>query len=353
MSKLRVAVGLSGGIDSSFCAYLLKKEGWEVFGFTLKFYPEENHCCNLEGIYQAQYLCKRLKIPHQVLDVQDLFKEKIIRYFISNYLNGLTPNPCAFCNRLIKFAIFWQQVKAWGIEYLATGHYVRLTKFGEKTLLMRAEDKKKSQEYFLSLLDPAMLEKVIFPLGDYEKKEVRDLSRQEKLILKERKESQDVCFVADQNYPEFIERNIPNPLSFEGEIRHIEGKLLGRHKGIYYFTYGQRQGLGLCWKEPLYVIDIDPISKTVFVGEKRYLLNDNFMVGSLNWFIPYQTFPSLRVKVRYNSPFYNCQIEERGQRIKVILKEKIEAITPGQVAVFYYQDIVVGAGIIEKEQFNN
>lgn len=344
----KVAVGLSGGVDSSVAAYLLKKKGFEVVGFTLKFYPEENRCCDLDSLYQAQRLCQALDIPHYVLDVGNLFKKEIIGYFINSYLKGFTPNPCAYCNRLIKFGTFLEKIKSFGIDYLATGHYARLIKKKGAYLLKKNKDTMKSQEYFLSLVKPEVFKFLIFPLADYTKKEVKRIAREKKIIFKERKESQDVCFIKDSYYPEFIEENISDCSKYKGEIRHIDGRLLGHHKGIYYYTYGQREGLGLSWKEPLYVTAINSKTKAIIVGEKKFLYKDIFSVHSLNWLMPPEKYKDIKVKVRYNSPSIDCNLRIDKQKVEVRLSKRIDSLSPGQVAVFYHRDTVLGGGIITK-----
>ncbi|MEI8348603.1 MAG: tRNA 2-thiouridine(34) synthase MnmA [Candidatus Omnitrophota bacterium] len=346
--KKKIAVGLSGGIDSSFAAYLLVRQGWDVVGFTLKFYPQENRCCDLDSLYEAQRLCHKLGIPHYVIDAGELFKKEIIAYFIESYLKGMTPNPCAFCNRFIKFGYFLEKAKSLGIDYVATGHYARIAKKKDVFLLKRAKDNKKSQEYFLSLIKPAVLGKLVFPLGNYLKEEVKKIVQKEKVIFKPRKESQDICFVEEQSYAHFIEKNTCDFKRYEGDIRHVNGTALGKHKGIYRFTYGQRGGLGIGWSEPLYVAAIDARTNTVVVGEKKYLYKDIFLVQSLNWFSPPEKYRTIKVKIRYNSPWYDCRLKIDGQVVTVSLKEKVAAITPGQIAVFYHNDMVVGAGIISK-----
>ena len=346
--KKRIAVGLSGGVDSSLAAYLLKKRGWDVVGFTLKFYPRENRCCDLDSLGQARRLCYKLNIPHYVLELGDLFKAEIINYFINSYLQGLTPNPCVYCNRLIKFGAFLQKIRSLGINYLATGHYTRLVKKGERYLFKKGKDKKKSQEYFLALLEPAALKHLVFPLGNYTKEEVKRIAKSKKIIYKERKESQDVCFIKDREYPEFIEENTADYYKYSGQIKHIKGELLGEHKGIYYYTYGQRGGLKIGWKEPLYVTGIDNKNNQVIVAERKFLLQDYFSVSSLNWFYPLRKIKNIEVKVRYNSLSYPCTLKINGLSAKVKLTKKIEVIAPGQVAAFYYKDLLLGGGIIEK-----
>lgn len=346
--KKRIAVGLSGGIDSSFAAYLLKKKGWDVVGFTLKFYPEENRCCDLDSLDQARDLCHKLDIAHYTIDVGDLFQKEIINYFLDSYLQGLTPNPCAYCNRLIKFGSFFKKLKSLGFDYLATGHYARVIKKGKNYLLKSGKDSKKSQEYFLALLDPLVLKHLVFPLGNYTKTEVKRIAKRKKIIYKQRKESQDVCFVKEKNYPEFIENNRSDYYKYSGEIKHISGKVLGRHKGIYQYTYGQRSGLGVAWKEPLYVISIDAKDNSVIVGERNFLKKDTFIVNSLNWLYPFKQYKDLSVRVRYNSPACKCSLKINGETAQVKLAKKIEAIASGQLAAFYHKDLLLGGGIIAR-----
>ncbi len=351
MSK-KIAVGMSGGVDSCVAAYLLKKEGWDVVGFTLKFYPNENQnrCCDLDSLYQAQRLCHKLKVPHYLLDVGSLFKKKIVNYFIESYLKGFTPNPCVYCNRLVKFGIFLEKIKSFGIDNLATGHYVNLIKEGDINYLKANKDIKKSQEYFLALIKPAALKHLMFPLADYNKTQVKEIAKKERIMFKERKESQDVCFVKDKNYSKFIEENAADCYKYSGEIKYINGKVLGEHKGIYKYTYGQRGGLGIGWKSPLYVLSIDSDSNTIMVGEKDSLFRDEFYVNELNWFLPPRKYNNIKVRIRYNSPLIGCGLQFMGNRLAVTLDQRTDKITPGQIAAFYHEDILLGGGVIEKER---
>ena len=196
--RKKVAIGLSGGIDSSVAAYLLVEQGYEVVGFTLKFSPQDNRCCDLDSLYQAQRLCDKLNIPHYILDAGSIFKKEIIDYFIESYLTALTPNPCSYCNRLIKFGYFFEKIKGLDMDFLATGHYARLEKDNDVFVLKKNKDKKKTQEYFLSLVKPEVLPYLLFPLSSYSKVEVIKIARDKKILFKEREESQDVCFVNDK-----------------------------------------------------------------------------------------------------------------------------------------------------------
>lgn len=353
--KKRVAVALSGGVDSSFAAYLLKKKGWDVVGFTIKFFSEDDRCRDLDSLDLARRLCYRLDIPHYTLDSAELFRKEIINYFIESYLQGLTPNPCVYCNRLIKFGSFFEKLRALGINRLATGHYIRLVNKRGACLLKRGRDSKKSQEYFLALLDRSVLKHLMFPLGNYTKAEVKRAAKLKKLIYKDRSESQDVCFVGGDSYPEFIEKNRSDYYKYSGPIRHIGGEVLGRHKGIYNYTYGQRSGLGVAWKEPLYVTGIDSRDNSVIVGERSSLPKDIFKVNSLNWLYTFRRYRpyagkmnNVNVKVRYNSRPIPCVLKVKGDSAEVRLLKKVDSLAPGQLAAFYRRDLLLGGGIIGK-----
>lgn len=350
MSKTKkIAIGLSGGIDSSTAAYLLKKEGWDVIGVTLKITPQENRCCDLEGLRYVKKLCHWLDIKHIVLDTTDIFKREIIDYFIKSYLEGLTPNPCVYCNRLIKFGLFLDKIKSFDIEYLATGHYAKIVNKNGSLHIAKNKDDKKTQEYFLSLIRPDILKSLVFPLAEYNKDQVKSIAKEEGIIFKDRPESQDICFVQGKDYSKFIQDSVADHHIYSGQIRHLNGQALGTHEGIYNFTYGQRAGLGISWEEPLYVIDIDGRSNTVIVGEKEHLYKDSFFVTSVNWFCDPDKYSDLTVRARYNSPLYDCKVRIQGKDCSVFLKEKMGAIAPGQIATFYHDDIVIGGGIISKQ----
>lgn len=357
----KIAVGLSGGVDSGVAAYLLKKKGWDVTGVTLKFHSKTASYYDPEGLYLARQICQKLGIDHCTINVEDLFKKEVIDYFINSYLEGLTPNPCAYCNRLIKFGILLEKIKSLGISYLATGHYVRIAKKKNIYFLRKNKDARKSQEYFLSLIKPSVLRHIIFPLGGYTKKRVKKIAKDKKILFKGKKESQDVCFIKDKYYPEFIEENISDYYKHAGDIKYIKGDVLGRHNGIYYYTYGQREGIGISWQKPLYVAAIDSKTNTLIVGEKEFLYKDSFSVHSLNWFLVPEKCPpasklrktngwlkDLKVKVRYNSASYDCSLKITEDKGTVALLEKVDIIAPGQIAAFYYKDLLLGGGIISK-----
>ncbi|HDN86459.1 MAG TPA: tRNA 2-thiouridine(34) synthase MnmA [Candidatus Omnitrophica bacterium] len=346
MNEERIAIALSGGVDSAYSAYLLKKKGKKLIGVTFKspFFKEEN-------IQKAQYVCNSLGIPHHLIDVSQEFEESVIDYFVSSYLGGLTPNPCALCNQIIKLGKLLDYIRMLGCHYLATGHYCRVikTKKGE-VYLAKGRSAFKSQEYFLALTPKERFNSVIFPLGDYTKEEVKINIQKEGVYPFPIEESKEVCFVSNSTYKDFIRERILRDKDYSGQIKHHSGKVLGTHQGIYFFTYGQREGLGISWKEPLYVMDILPLKREVIVGEKEFILKERFFVNHINWFYPPSNYRDLRVKLRYNSCSLPCDIEiSSWGRLLCILKDKKDVPTPGQLAVFYDGDLVVAGGLIEKE----
>ncbi|MBD3263938.1 MAG: tRNA 2-thiouridine(34) synthase MnmA [Candidatus Omnitrophica bacterium] len=353
--KKEIAIALSGGIDSGYAAYLLKDCGWKVCGFTLKLGIEHFQ----PRIQEAKDLCLRLSVPHFLIDAEEEFNKTIVDYFADSYLSGLTPNPCIYCNEKIKFGLLLHKIKSFGFEYLATGHYARIVKKGGISFLCCGKDKRKTQEYFLARLPPEILPRLVFPLGDYSKQEVKRSIRSKGLIDAKRSESQDICFIKNQDYPAFIRQKLTSADRYRGDIRHISGQVLGRHSGIYNYTYGQRSGLGISWKEPLYVINIDPEKKEVIVGEKEFTYRDKFSIDKLNFFIEAANLPRIdkffgesgkqefRVKFRYNSPSYPCRFNPKKDSLLIQLNEKVRGIAPGQLAVLYYKDYVIGSGIIQ------
>ena len=348
--KLKVAVGLSGGVDSTVAAYLLREQGYDVVGVTLKFQPGENRCCDLDSITQARHLCYKLALPYYVFDVEEEFRREVIDYFIHSYLTGNTPNPCAVCNRQIRFGWFIEKVKSFGIDLLATGHYARIVDIGNKLYLSRGKDKKKSQEYFLGMIDPKILDRLIFPLGEMTKNEVKRLAEQAGLMFIPRPESQDVCFAEGRGYAEFLEKRLAGSEPRTGPIKDLRGNILGEHRGIHRFTYGQRRGLGVTSARPLYVVDIDSKTNTVVLGEKKDTLKNSFFVSSLNWFYTPGDYRNIAVKVRRESPPLPCSLVRDDKRTVCRLEKEVSAPTPGQLAVFYDGDNVIAGGWIEKSE---
>ncbi|MDI6600727.1 MAG: tRNA 2-thiouridine(34) synthase MnmA [Thermoanaerobacteraceae bacterium] len=363
MNKKRVVLGMSGGVDSSVAAYLLKKQGYEVIGVTMQIWPDmpgerverEGGCCSLSAAEDARRVASSLGIRHYVLNFKDIFQEKVIDYFVDEYVHGRTPNPCIACNRYIKFDALLKKALELDAFYVATGHYARLDYNGStgRYFIRKAKDKNKDQTYVLYNLTQFQLEHTLFPLGDYEKSEIRGIARELGLQVAEKPDSQEICFVEDNDYAGFIEKEAGERL-LEGDIVDKNGHILGRHKGIAYYTIGQRKGLGIAAGRPLYVIDIDPEKNLVVVGDNDDLLGDTLTAEDLN-FMPFESLDTdMRVdaKIRYKSEENPSIIYPDGHdKVTVKFFKKQRAITPGQAVAFYDGDILVGGGTISKNLY--
>jgi tRNA-specific 2-thiouridylase len=341
-----IYVGVSGGVDSSFALYLLKKRFKKVCAVFILFESYENlcplKCCNLENV---KILTNKLDVPLKIIDAREEFKNEVINYFINYHKIGKTPNPCVVCNEKVKFKLLIENLLKEG-DLISTGHYARIIKDGDNFYLMKGVDKIKDQSYMLYRLKREYLEKIHLPLGEYFKHEV--IYELKKLNIYEifPKESQDLCFIKkDKN--SFLEEVFKEK---KGKILHINGKELGEHKGYYFYTIGQRSGLNISWKEPLYVVDIDSEKNIVYVGEREFVLKDKFVVKNLNWLVDINNIKdeNIKVKTRYKSKEINCKLEIKTDMVIVYLKEKEFAITPGQSAVFYQEDMVLGGGEIDR-----
>ncbi len=356
--KKKVLVGMSGGVDSSVVAYLLKKEGYEVIGATMKLWEDANPTCNsLIAIQRAKKVAKELGIPHHIFDFKETFDKNIIQYFISEYLKGRTPNPCVICNREIKFEELLKKAKEMDIDYVATGHYARIVKPSRKTgnryLLRKGKDKNKDQSYFLYRLTQEQLSKTLFPLGNLTKKKVRKIAKKIGLSIAEERDSQEVCFIPDNDYKKFIEKNI-RTTPREGNIVDSKGEILGKHFGIHKYTIGQRRGIKTISNDPLYVIGIDKEKNEIIVGPEESLYTSKLTAKDTNWIIPdlvKEDIP-LKAKIRYKAEEVACEIinteKNNKEKITLIFKEMQRAISPGQSVVLYKKDLVVGGGIITK-----
>ncbi|MFH1710117.1 MAG: tRNA 2-thiouridine(34) synthase MnmA [bacterium] len=341
----RIVVAMSGGVDSSVAAALLKKEGHDVIGITMQIWPRAekgDSCCSLSAVEDARRVANKLGIPYYVLDFQKIFKRNVIDYFISEYNLGRTPNPCVRCNQSIKFDALLKKSKDLGADYLATGHYARIEKKSGRYILKKGVDPKKDQSYFLYPLSQEALSRTIFPLGDMTKQEIRKLAKKFKLKVADKKESQEICFV-DGDFGKLFSAK-------KGNIVDLDGKVLGKHKGYQLYTIGQRRGLGLSRKDPAYVAKIDPKTNTVAVGDRGDVYSDDLTAGELNWVSLSKLDASAKVtaKIRYNSPGAEAEIRPIAKgKVKVTFSKPQFAITPGQSVVFYDGDSVVGGGIIE------
>jgi tRNA-uridine 2-sulfurtransferase len=384
----KVIVGMSGGVDSSVTAYLLKERGYKVEGVSFLLYEPGNcmgspSCCSLQSIEEAAKTAHHIGIPHRAIDVRNDFIQKVIEPFVSAYINGITPNPCILCNRFIKFPLLIREAGARGAEFVATGHYARIEKMqrAEQNMeiadenpycLKKGIDPKKDQSYVLYVLAQGLLKRLILPLGYYKKEAVRKMAKELNLPASGRAESQEICFIKGRNYLSFIEKH--NPFAGKpGPIIDMNGKVIGTHKGIHGYTIGQRKGMGISSPDPLYVVKIDLQNNTIQAGPGGYAKKKEFFVHELNWIIPpftgkgtkkYNGEPEnfhVSAKVRSTmkdapanisfiaDPGLPAAGKEKGvsrKIIRVVFDELQWAPAPGQSAVFYDEEIVIGGGVI-------
>lgn len=340
---------MSGGVDSSVAAFLLKNSGYDVTGVTMclgvKADDEKVRCCGPQAVDDAKRVCHRLGIPHYVMDFSKDLEEKVISKFVSEYLKGRTPNPCIDCNRFLKFELLLGKAITMGFDFLATGHYARIEKNNGTFVLRRAKDKAKDQSYFLYPIKKERVKSILFPLAELTKKEVREIARKADLPVANKPQSQDICFIKDDDYRRFISERVSNIRP--GHIVDLDGNIRGMHKGLFFYTVGQREKLGISNPTPLYVVSVDAEKNRVIVGKKKDLQTRELIVCDLNLFVddlPQET----SAKIRYANKESKCEVSKQGSRVKVVFEEKQEAIAPGQSAVFYDNDIVLGGGVIEE-----
>jgi tRNA-uridine 2-sulfurtransferase len=346
--KKKIVVAMSGGVDSSVAASLLVEQGYDVHGVSLRMW-EENHgprvCSDHRG---AAEVAEMLGIPHTLIDLRAQFAANVVKPFARDYVHGRTPNPCVACNRDFKLGTLLHWAREQGAEFIATGHYARIAHQEDScAALFRGADRAKDQSYFLFALRREQLARIVFPLGEMQKTDVREQARHLKLPAAERPESQDICF---GDYKELVASYAEEDELRGGDVINRSGKVLGRHYGIHSVTVGQRRGLGIAAAEPLYVIDIDDKTKQVMVGKKEELRCTGLIASGVNWIdLPEQIEFAAEVQIRYRAPAVPCTVRSgMNDGCEVVFHEPVEAVTPGQAAVFYRGDQVLGGGWIER-----
>ena len=351
MENNKVLLGMSGGVDSSVSALLLKQKGYDVVGTTLELFTGSS-CCNTNTYIDAKNVCNQIGIPHFIFNCKDEFKNYVINDFINEYANCRTPNPCIECNKHMKFGYMYQKAKEFDCFYIATGHYSKneYSYKYKRWVLKKSLAGKKDQSYVLWNIPKELIEHVIFPLADFESKEqIREIARKNGLKVANKPDSEDICFVPDGNYKRFLEENSDIKPKI-GDIVLGDGKVLGKHNGLYNYTIGQRKGLGISYSEPLFVIGFDSKKNEVIVGKKENLYKKEVIINDVNLllFDKVEDGMDVMVKTRYSTTEAKAKIYNEGENLRIVFNDPQRAITPGQSAVFYIDDIVAGGGKIIK-----
>lgn len=352
---MKVLIAMSGGVDSSVAAQLMKSKGYDCIGCTMKLYNKEETdkcsktCCSLDDVEDARAVAYKLDMPYYVFNYMDEFEEAVIEPFIKCYECGVTPNPCIECNRHLKFRHLLDKAFALDCDYIVTGHYARIEKQGDKYILKKAADESKDQSYVLHFLSQEQLAHIMFPLGEMCKAKARDLASESGFINADKPDSQDICFVPDGDYAKVISERTGRTYE-PGNFVNKEGKILGQHKGIINYTIGQRKGLGLALQEPAYVCELRTDTNEVVLGKNEDLFSRDVYAGNFNWISGEEPEGEVRcsAKIRYRMKEMPCTAVSLGDgKVKLTFDEPQRAVTPGQFAVLYDGDIVLGGGVIE------
>ena len=355
--KKKVVIGMSGGVDSSVAAYLLKEQGYDVIGVTMQIWQEDNEftereggCCSLSAVDDARRVANKLGIPFYVMNFRDSFKDKVIDYFVQEYIDGKTPNPCIACNKYLKFDELLMKAKGIGADYVATGHYAKIEKDENgRYLLIRSDDDKKDQTYALYNFTQEQLKHTLMPCGEFTKERIREIAKEIGLAVHNKKDSEEICFIHDNDHGRYIKEARPLEV-VPGNFVDKEGNVLGKHKGIVYYTIGQRKGLGIAFGTRVFVTDINPVTNEVVLGPEKDIFKTELIAKDINLisFDKLEGEVAVEAKVRYAAKPAKAVISQlENGKVKVVFEEKQRAITKGQSVVFYQGNIVVGGGVIE------
>lgn len=355
VKKQKVVLGMSGGVDSSVAVYLLQQAGYEVHGVHMRMIPDEFNP-NPDAVRDAETVAKQFNISFSILDVRDKFKNIIIQQFAKEYSIGRTPNPCILCNKMFKFGFLADEMQCLQADFISTGHYINKTdSFKDASgncfnLFQKATDTKKDQSYFLAMVNPAIVQRCIFPLGKYTKEQVRDIAREIGLSVAEKKDSQEICFIPDNDYKTCLTKVLPDTAFRQGKVYHVDGTYLGTHAGIQNYTVGQRKGLGIALGKPAYVVRLDAKRNQVILGDSKHLMRDHLVASQNNFFIemPIEQPIAVDAKIRYRAQAAPAILfRHEDNTATVTFAEPQRAITSGQCVAYYKGDVLIGGGIIE------